>query len=329
MEEIREIPAPLAAPHRPRVRALLLSSLVALGLVAGCGSDASPEANEPASPALSRPEGVALCYSDLAESHPATKAFRAALDAGDREARAAAIEGLEAAVEEHPDEEELALFLGLASLWRVAEPLEADQGATVSSALKARAELERAYELCPTDHRIAAWLGPVLVNMGRALGQDALVDQGIAVLDEGIARYPSFVLFSKLLAYADRPADDPEFQNALDAIEANLDACVGDDGELARDPACLNGATARHNVQGASVFLGDVFAKAGRTEEARATYEQARASEGFATWDFGPLLDDRLATLDARVASFANADPADDAESAWVAGYQCAVCHTR
>ena len=43
------------------------------------------------------------------------------------------------------------------------------------------------------------------------------IAEGLAVLDQGVAAYPSFVLFSKLLVHADAPRDAPEFQQALDA----------------------------------------------------------------------------------------------------------------
>jgi len=49
------------------------------------------------------------------------------------------------------------LLNGLANLWRVVEPLPERSGRQRrlhQAALLARTELERAYQLCPTDHRI-------------------------------------------------------------------------------------------------------------------------------------------------------------------------------
>ena len=115
-----------------------------------------------------RPPGVALCYSAAADQHAATTGFWAALGAGDRDARAAAIAALDAAATAAPDEEEFHLLLGLAHLWRLAEPLpsETSPGEQLPSALAARDHLRLAYQLCPTDHRIPAWLGPILVRFG-------------------------------------------------------------------------------------------------------------------------------------------------------------------
>ncbi|APR81032.1 Hypothetical protein A7982_06379 [Minicystis rosea] len=278
-------------------------------------------------PVAGRPPGVALCYTPLADEHPATAAFWAAFSAGDRDARADVITGLEAAVMEHPAEEELALLLGLAHLWRVAEPLDGetgDQGIMVQSALAAKGNLETAYTLCPTDHRIPAWLGVILVNMGRALASQTTIDAGLAMLQTGIDHYPSFVLFSKLLVFADQPVSDPEFQKALQAFAENSDACAATPG----DPACGDHPRAAHNVEGSSIFVGDVLAKAGRRDEALARYERGKTGPTYTSWPFQGLLDERIAGVDARVAASADTDPGNDPDVAWKSTVQCAVCHT-
>lgn len=271
-----------------------------------------------------RPPGVALCYSALADAHPATAAFWTAFGGGVLEDRAAAITALADATKEFPEEEELALLSGLANLWRVAEPLPDqvdDMAGLGAAALTARSELERAYALCPTDHRIPAWLGPVLVNTGRAFGDQATIDEGLAVLQQGIEHYPSFVLFSKLLIYADRPKDDPDFQNALDALNENTAVCSPS------DPACSNHARAVHNVEGASVFLGDVLTKAGEKQRALDTYAYAKDAAEYGEWDYQELLEARITDLDARSASYDNDDPSDDADAIWTSDQQCSVCH--
>ncbi|MCX5746326.1 MAG: hypothetical protein NT062_27935, partial [Proteobacteria bacterium] len=233
---------------------------------------------------------------------------------------------LDAATTALPDEEEVHLLLGLAYLWRLAEPLPGEGALAVQAAdaTAARDHLERAYALCPTDHRIAAWLGPILVRFGRALGDQPTIDEGLAVLDRGIAAYPSFVLFSKLLIYADDPRDSTGFQGALAAVVADLDACQ----VTPTDPACSN-ATVSHNREGGGVFLGDALAKAGRRADAEAAYTDAAAGADFATWTYQPELTSRLTNLDANLALFANADPADDPAVAWRSPAQCALCHTR
>ena len=271
-----------------------------------------------------RPDGVALCYSALSSEHPATTQFWDALRGGKLEDRTAAITALTAAVAEHPAEEELQLLLGLAHLWRVAEPLPeqaGDMAGLIAAALGSRTALEKARELCPTDYRIAAWLGPVLVNTGRATSDDKTIERGLDVLQQGIDHYPQFVLFSKLLVYAGRAKSDPDFQLALQAVKDNMAVCKPS------DPACSNHAHALHNVEGASVFLGDVYAKAGDAARARDAYEMARGSSTYRDWDYQELLNARIAGMHARIAAYDDDDAENDPEAAWSATYQCSICH--
>ena len=293
-----------------------------LVLVAACSSGESNPA--PDAPSAGRPDGVALCYSIAANESPAVTAFDAALRAGDRAVRADRIAALDAAAKAMPNEEKIHLYLGLAHLWRLAEPLPGEETPAMQapSAIAARDHLEKAYELCPTDHRIAAWLGPVLVRFGRVLNDQATIDRGLAVLDKGIAHYPSFVLFSKLLVFADLAHDAPEFVKAVDAVFENVDACA----VTPADPACTN-ATIPHNAEGAGLFLGDALAKGGKRAEAEAAYKAAAEGPAFASWSFQAELASRMSNLDDRIAKLRNSDPGDDPPVAWQSTTQCVVCH--
>lgn len=282
-----------------------------------------------------RPDGVRPCRSELSSEHPATLGFWKTFGAMDRAARNDAIASLDEAAKEHPLESELHLLLGLAHLWRLAEPLANEASDTMvlaESGFGSKEHLEEAYALCPTDHRIPAWLGPVLFNMGEALGDDDMVKAGLAVLDQGIAHYPAFVLFSKMLVFADRPANDAEFQNALEAVRDNVSACslgTAPEGKLSLsfDPACNNTPLVQHNVEGSGLFLGDLFAKAGLGSEARATVESSGLAPNYASWGFDAVRAERLATIDARIAAFATESLDDDPEVAWRSPLQCAYCH--
>jgi hypothetical protein len=311
-----------------------LRTLLPLAILAtclGCSDDEKQAADDPLDPGVAagnenRPAGVAHCYTTFSSQHEATRAFWIAFRAGDLEGRAAATAGLAEAAQAYPDEEEFALLNGLSNLWRVAEPTAAELSDTTSfvqAALTSKTELERAYALCPTDHRVPAWLGPVLVNMGRATNDQASIDQGLAVLQQGIDNYPSFVLFSKLLIYADFPRDDPSFQNALDAVTENVSVCTGS------DPACTNHKHAAHNIEGASVFLGDVYVKAGNKPSALTSYDLSHTSASFDEWNYQATLEDRLTNLDTRLTAFASTDTADDPQSIWQSNYQCSICHVQ
>jgi hypothetical protein len=325
---------PLRRDREIRLRtslcAILLLSLAACGddegaAARGAGDGGAPEV-EPGR-ALgneNRPSGVAHCYTPLSSEHAATRRFWVAFRGGDLAARAGVRAALTDAAHAYPNEQEFALLAGLAHLWRVTEPLPAevnDVQSLVQAAFAARVELERAYALCPTDHRIPAWLGPVLVNTGRNTGNPALIEQGMAVLEQGMVRYPAFVSFSKLLIFAEHPRRAPEFQHALRAVDEALGSCGPS------DPACTNHAHAAHNLEGASVYFGDVLAKGGDRPGAVRAYDLANVAPSRAEWDYLAIREDRLTTLDARIAAFANEDPADDPESVWQARYQCSICH--
>jgi hypothetical protein len=287
----------------------------------GSGSGMA-DASTPVGP--TRPPGVALCYSATAEAHPAVVAFRTALRTNDRASRADVIDALDGAVGDLPNEEEAHLFLALAHLWRLAEPLAGENGllAQYNDATAARDHLRTAYDLCPTDYRIAAWLGPVLVQMGKNLYNQNTVDEGIAILDEGIAHYPTFVLFSKLLVYADSPRTSPEFTAAFDAVVANLGACA----QAPNDPACTN-LTVPHNFEGGGLFMGDAFTKALHKTDAQTAYQGVMSGAGYATWSYGTTVTDRLQQLDSRINLYSNANTDDDPPAAWGANNQCALCH--
>lgn len=273
-----------------------------------------------------RPPGVALCYTPTAEAHPATVMFKATLRAGDRAARASAINALDSAVMALPDEEELQLFLGLGHLWRLAEPLSGEDAplSQLSDATAARDHLKLAYQLCPTDHRIAAWLGPILVRFGQQLNDTNMVNEGLMVLDQGIAAYPSFVLFSKLLVYADSPRDSADFQNAFNAVVANVGAC----NQTPADPACTN-STVPHNREGGLLFMGDVMTKALEHDQAQAAYQGVMTEPTYPAWSFHAVVTDRLQNLDANIALYSNTSTTDDPPAAWRAANQCALCHTQ
>jgi len=296
------------------------------------GPDASAES--PASDSgvgpNGRPLGVALCYSAASEAHPATAQFWDVLRRGDMAARPGAIDALKAAAKASPSEEEFALLLGLASLWRVAEPValeSLDLLLTLDSITTAESSLELAYELCPTDHRLPAWLGPIKIRMGRMNDDAALVDAGFAVLNQGIDHYPGFVLFSKFLVYADLPATDPEFKKAVEAVRSNAVYCGTVETGLASDPACHNHARASHNIEGAALFLGDMYAKAQDRAAALAAYGMAKKTDTWSSWDYQALLDERISTLDKRMKAAATTSTSDDLEPAWASQIQCSLCH--
>lgn len=331
----------------PSLSLLCLLPIVATPAALGCSSGTPAGATPPgttgeedatapdapfdaaSAPVDQRPPGVALCYTPLADQQPATLAFWIAFAGAEPQSRASVISQLQTAVTTYPKEEELALLLALANLWRVAEPLPSeasDQAGMEQAALAAQTNLQTALTLCPTDYRIDAWLSILLVAEGEALGAQSTINQGLQDLATGIAHYPSFVDFSKVLLYADRAPTDPDFQQALQAAQASVTACGNAATSL--DPACNDTPHAAHNIEGAAVFLGDLYAKAGQKSQALDYYDGAKAGPAYASWAFQSLLAQRIATIDARIAAASAPDGgAAGVDNVWDSTIQCTICH--
>lgn len=94
---------------------------------------------------------------------------------------------------------------------------------------------------------------------------------------------------------------------------------------------CFNDGLAPHNLEGTFVFFGDVYAKAGRIDEARSRYQTALATAASNGWNatFVAEVQDRLDDLDGRVARFQDDDPTNDPPMLGVANRGCAHCHYR
>jgi tetratricopeptide (TPR) repeat protein len=272
-----------------------------------------------------RPLGVADCYSAASSSHPATLRYLQVSTSGDFAARASVLDELKAAAEAHPEEEEFALLLGLGSLWRLAESydLELINPLLVLDTLDtAERELERAYKLCPTDHRIPAWLGPLKAMIGNLLGDSARFEEGVAMLERAIPHYPDFLTFSRVLLYADRPTDDPEFVKTVPTIDTLADCAF-----KTFSPACTNTPRVPHNLEGGAIYAGDMHAKMQNREKALAIYTALKTLPDYKTWKYQDLLEERIHTLDERIAAAASASTSDDLESAWNGTAVCSLCH--
>lgn len=270
-----------------------------------------------------RPSNIALCRTEESLNHPAAREFWRVFAGADYAARSGSAELLARAVEERPSDAYLALLHGHMSLWRAAERQTlVDNLDALGAATLAEQEFTRAYALCPTDHRIPAWLGPVKVLLGNLTLDAARVDEGMRILEQGIHEYPTFVTFSRLLVYANTPIDDPNFTHALDAVRVTRELC-----SKSADPSCNNSPYVPHNFQGGAIYLGDIYARAQDRAAALATYELAKSRPDWDKWVYKDVLDERIRTVDARMAAAATDTTLDDHPGAFDAANQCMYCH--
>jgi hypothetical protein len=96
-----------------------------------------------------------------------------------------------------------------------------------------------------------------------------------------------------------------------------------------RDPSCLDTPHAAHNLEGSDLFIGDLSAKLKDRAAALSHYNDAKTRPGWASWSFQDVIEERIRTLDARIAAAASPSTSDDFENAWSSQLQCSLCHRK
>jgi hypothetical protein len=326
---------PSAASAQPQMQAVRPTAASSPASSSSAAAKSEPAAAEPSPTQADNEPILEVCYSEASSNHPATLAFWETFNASDYARRDDLIAQLEAAAKEHPDEEEFAFLLAHANLWRAAEAQGAnDLLLALDSTQAAEKGFERAAALCPTDARIAAWLGPTKILLGRLLGETALREKGEEILAKGAELYPAFVSFSNFIAYGDEPLDSPNFKKVIESARYFVGINDGDDSYCQRtgDSVCSNSERIPHNLQGLALYVGDVFVKARDRDAALAAYKLVDlAAPDAQSWPFRALLEGRISNLDANIVAASSASELDDLEYAWKlgTGATCSTCHRR
>ena len=265
--------------------------------------------------------GQAAFYRALNQVPPTAEAQAA------EEARALA--QLTAAVAEDPDDGWSWFLLGMYHMLQAGRTLTDyanPSPAAIEHVRRAREALDAAVPLLTADSRIPGFRGAATYTLGLVTDDPGLVALGLAELDAAIEANFLFNSFSYLgtVAAATTP-DDPLFAQAIVYLDAGLDSGCNP----ATDPRiCGNDGRAPHNIQGSFLLFGDLYLKAGRLDDARTWYNAARAfaADGYR---YVALIDDRLATFDARAALYTDEDPGNDPPLVGAGPENCVYCHTR
>jgi hypothetical protein len=272
----------------------------------------------------------------------------AALEAGDYERLPEVLESLTRGALERPRDGRVHLALGLAHLWALSEK---DRSMRPSPRLTEHAVLSRhyldsAYALLPKDARIHAWSAGTQLAVATLLEDQAARRKGYFEMQDSVAEFPEFNLFSKSYVLSRLPADDPKFERDVVASMFDLmDRCYGraDDWDERReslrralptrrsptDPrrVCLPSPKATHNLEGFFLHLGDVLAKAGRIADAREAYSLAKLAPGYESWPHRAALDERIATVAERSPLLRAAKSGEGMMV--VSALSCSGCHQR
>lgn len=186
------------------------------------------------------------------------------------------------------------------------------------------------------DSRVPGFAAAAKYVNGIAHGDVALVADGLADLDASVAVNPLFNLFDfvGVVAPVIRPTD-PLYAKVIQTVDFALApdnlACLTEQPEI-----CGNDGMAPHNLEGALVLFGDLYAK-GLVQDDPSPFRGAdnlyRLANVFAQagdWNarFKTLAAERQATVAERVALYGNDDPADDPLLIGNGpGETCATCH--
>lgn len=177
------------------------------------------------------------------------------------------------------------------------------------------------------DSRVPGFAAAARYSLAVATGDEALRQQALTDLDYAIEINTFFNVFDLMTVTQAEPPSSPAFQQAFAAVSAyiaNPDtlACA-----VTQPEVCIGSGLAPTALPGTFVVFGDLYAKAGDAATAKYWYQFAVSTEG--GWPFEGLGAERLATADARVAAYGDADPANDPPIVGVGKQACATCHNR
>jgi hypothetical protein len=243
---------------------------------------------------------------------------------------------------------ENAMLLGVSHYWNAAEwrrDLSRPSRGQYEAILKTDEYLTVALELRPNDGRIMCWLGGAKTFRSQIERNPALMDQGLALINQCATVYPSFGLIMKGFVGSFLPVQSDLYQQAVTAIWENVDVCIDEDisrenpdftnymhltGNLSGQYlACWNGPTAPHNLEGFWLFMGDLLTKVGQVNQAKIIYNNALLVPEVEKWPFYNRLMERIETVDQRAALYGDDVATNDPPMLPQTTYQCVLCHQK
>jgi hypothetical protein len=175
------------------------------------------------------------------------------------------------------------------------------------------------------DSRILIFAAAATYVQGVAFNDPALIAQGFAEMDHAIATNPTYngFIVPVLPGIAPTPALSAKAVGWIDGTFYT--------GETAGCAHCFNTGFASHSIEGILLLFGDLYAQAQRPVDARNQYELAIVVNGAGGWRYLSTAQERAATVDQRVALYADGDPGNDPP---VVGFGngegiCRYCHNR
>ncbi len=245
-----------------------------------------------------------------------------------RETEAVAL--FEQAVTEIPTDGRAWFLKGMFHMYRQSQTLDWDNPSqfVLDEVDLAEDALFEAVPLLPADVRIPGFLGSATYVGGVTHNDAARTQLALDRMRDAIVLWPLFNIFNFAGTVGIHvPNTDPLFAESVGYVDLGL----GSGCSPFTDPEiCGNAGRAPHNVEGSMMLFGDLYAKAGDESAALAAYQLGIV---FDDTDAIPYiwraeLDDRVATLPARIAAYQDADPLNDPLIIGEGNYEnCLFCH--
>jgi hypothetical protein len=326
----------LALADRPRtLLAALATTVLLLGLMAGCATMAVWSAPAKAASAQRTPEALR-----------ADELFWRMLHGGAYDRIPEALIALKAAYLANPNDAVTAAHIGWMHIWRLAERARLAPGIgpdITDHAVLSRKYFEEAVRLHPGEARYLGFYASLLMTEGTIHRDEKLVRRGYYTMRDAVAAWPEFNYFTSGYGAGALPHDSPRFREGLEAQWLNLDACVGERVDRANPDftrymrqetkdgpkrACWNSWIAPHNFEGFFLNFGDMLVKADDPTTAVTMYRNARLAREYSSWPYRNLLDDRIASATRNVDAFRRRDASPDGPTMMIqSGYACMACH--
>ncbi len=286
-----------------------------------------------------------------AESAQAKLEFWNALSTANIDAIAPARAHLLATFASDPDEE-TARLIGMSYLASIGERTNATNPPSFQEIPtyvgNAGKYLEQATQL-PSDPDRKLWnsafyAGTVYTSADPSKPADpAKQAEGRAMYQAVADKFPAFGLFNRAAQLGRASRGSPDFATALESFFLAYETCTGTKMDRAHPDVtlALNGGIGAtdlnrpcgnlphvpHNIQGELFAFADVLVKNGQVDAAKPVYAAIKKSDGYASWAFRDLVNQRLASdLTQRAALYTEAD-----STKWpaVGASFCTGCHQR
>ena len=233
---------------------------------------------------------------------------------GEDALEAQALGSLAGAMERSPRDGRAALWFGLANMHGFLRARE------LPYAIRASRAFDRAVELSPEDTSAAGWRAFWRYQAGRTRGEDlgALREELLAASE----RDPRFTPFLAAVALAPMPLSSGYPRRVLAPLEAISDCGDG------TSHSCRTGPLFPHGAEGYHATLGDLRARLGDVEGARAEHALALQMPNAASWRYRADFEAWSAGVEDRARLLTNDDDADDPSVFFLTGERaCAGCH--